>query len=179
MSPRSRHLPFPDRVMGWIGAVPRRDPEPLPGPCGIAAYARAGWARSSPVALEPRLRLLVTQVAAVRSECAYCVQYNRHVGLRGGIPAATLDAVVDYARSPHFSHLERAALALADALTRFAAAQGGFAAEILERARCHLAEEQIMDLVTVVATEHFFDPITGALGRDARAASLQDDRPNH
>ena len=65
MSPRNHILPFPDRVMGWIGAVPRREPQPLPGPRGIAAYARVGWARSSPGALEPRLRLLVTQLAAV------------------------------------------------------------------------------------------------------------------
>lgn len=177
MSPRNHILPFPDRVMGWIGAMPRRDPQPLPGPRGIAAYARAGWARTSPVALEPRLRLLVTQLAAERSECDYCVHYSRHVGLRGGVPAATLDAVTDYSRSSQFSQRERAALALADALTGFAAADGGFASEILERARGHLAEEQIMALVALVATEHFFDPVTGALGRDAHASSLE--RPEH
>lgn len=171
MSPRDHILPFPDRVMGWLGAAPRRDTLPLPGPRGIAAYARAGWGRSSPGALEPRLRLLVTQLAAERSECAYCVQYSRHVGLRGGVPAATLDAVADYPRSSQFSQRERAALALADALTGFAAADGGFAPEILERARCHLPEEQIMALVALVATEHFFDPVTSALGRDAHASS--------
>jgi alkylhydroperoxidase family enzyme len=167
MSQRNRALSFPDRVMGWIGAAPRQDPEPLPGPCALPAYARARWTRSLPAALEPRLRLLVTHLAAVRSGCDYCVHYNRHVGLRSGVPATTLDAVVDYTRSPHFSELERAALALADALTGFVAAEGGFAAEILARARCHLPEEQIMALVALVATEHFFDPLTGALGRDA------------
>lgn len=177
MSPPNGVLPFPDRVMGWLGAAARRNPEPLPGPCGIAAYARVGWARSSPVALEPRLRQLVTQLAAVRSGCAYCAHYGRHVGLRGGVPAAALDGVTDYARSSHFSERERAALALADALTRFTAADGGFAAEILERARCHLPEQQIMDLVALVAAEHFFDPVTGALGRDARTSTPQDDRP--
>jgi alkylhydroperoxidase family enzyme len=170
-------MPFPDRVMGWIGAAPRRDPESLPGPCGLPGYARVGWARSFPVDLEPRLRLLLTQLAAVRSGCAYCVQFNRHLGLRGGVPAATLDAVADHARSSHFSELERAALALADALTGFTAAEGGFATEILVRARCYLPEQQIMALVALVATEHFFDPVTGALGRDARASSLQDNRP--
>lgn len=179
MSPRSRLLPFPDRVMGWIGASPRREPEPLPGPRAIAAYARVGWARSSPVALEPRLRLLVAQLAAVRSQCDYCAQYGRHLGLRGGVPAAALDAVPDYSRSSLFSERERAALALADALTGFAIAEGGFAAEILERARRHLPEAQIMDLVTLVATEHLFDPVTGALGRDARASSPHDGRPSH
>ncbi len=177
MSPRDHLLPFPDRVMGWIGAAPRRDPHPLPGPRGIAAYARVSWGRSSPGALEPRLRLLVTQLAADRSECDYCVHYSRHVGLRGGVPAATLDAVTNYSRSTLFSQRERAALALADALTGFATSDGGFAPEILERARCHLPEEQIMALVTLVATEHFFDPVTGALGRDVHASSL--DRPEH
>lgn len=169
-------MTFPDRVMGWIGATPRRDPEPLPGPCGLPGYARMGWARSFPVELEPRLRLLVTQLAAARSGCAYCAQFNRHLGLRSGIPAATLDAVADHARSFHFSDLERAALALADALTGFAAAEGGFAAEVLVRARCYLPEQQIMALVALVAAEHFFDPVTGALGRDALAAAPASDR---
>lgn len=170
MSPHSRASSFPDRVLGWIGATPHRETGPLPGPAGLAAYARVGWPRSFPDTFDPRLRLLVSQLAAARSGCGYCAHYNRHLGLRGGLAAATLDAVTDHARSPLFSAAERAALALVDALTEFEAAAGGFAAEILVRARCHLPEEQIMSLVALVATEHFYDPVTGALGRDALSA---------
>lgn len=169
MSARSRPWPFPDRVLGWLGAEARRHDEPLPSPRGLPAYARALWPRPSPDVLGPRLRLLVTQLAAVRSGCDYCAQHSRHLGLRGGVPPDTLDAVADYARSQRFSERERAALALTDALTGFVAAEGGFDVEILVRARCHLPEDQIMALVALVATEHFYDPVTGALGRDALA----------
>lgn len=171
MSRHSGLWPLPDRVLRWLGGEPRRRHDPLPGPCGLPAYARVSWSRSSLDALDPRLRLLVTQLAAERSGCDYCVHFSRHVGLRGGVPAAALDAVADYPRSSHFSEPERAALALADALTGFAAADGGFANDILVRARCFYPEEKIMALVTLVASEHFFDPVTGALGRDALAAA--------
>ena len=170
MSGRNRPPSFPDRVLAWVGAPARRHTEALPGPRGLAAYARVGWTRAPVDALTPRLRLLVSQLAAVRSGCDYCAQYNRHLGLRGGLPGATLNAVTEHVRAPDFSDQERAALALADALTGFVAAEGGFAVEVLVRARCHLPEEQIMALVGLVATEHFYDPVTGALGRDAVAA---------
>jgi alkylhydroperoxidase family enzyme len=169
MTPRIRPWPLPERLLGWLGARPRDNPVPLPGPRGLPAYARMGWSRPTLDTLSPRLRLLVAQLAALRSGCGYCAHYNRHIALRAGMPVTTMDAVAEYAAAPQFSDDERAALALADALTEFTEAEGGFATEILVRARCHLREDQIMALVATVATEHFFDPGTGHLGRDALA----------
>jgi alkylhydroperoxidase family enzyme len=169
MSERGRSWPFPDRVLGWIGAATAERRTELPGPGGLPAYARARWPRPDAEALAPRIRFLVAQLAAVRSTCGYCATYNRHLALRAGIAPAALDAVADYPMSPLFTEPERAALALADALTEYCEADGGLPVEILVRARCHLREEQIMALVAIVATEHFFDPGTGGLGRDALA----------
>lgn len=169
MTARGRPWPLSDRLLGWLGAAPPDPASPLPGPRGLTAYARARWPRPSPDALAPRLRLLVAQLAALRSGCGYCSQYNRHLALRSGIAPSDLDAVTDHALAPQFSEPERAALALADALTGFAEAEGGFAMEVLVRARCHLGEDQIMAIVSTVAAEHFFDPVTGRLGRDALA----------
>lgn len=171
MTRRVRPWPLPERVLGWLGARPSDNPESLPGPRGLPAYARMGWARPTLDTLSPRLRLLVAQLAALRSGCGYCAHYNHHLALRAGMPARTVEAVADYAAAPLFTDEERAALALADALTEFSDAEGGFATEILVRARCHLREEQIIALVATVATEHFFDPVTGHLGRDALALS--------
>jgi alkylhydroperoxidase family enzyme len=67
----------------------------------------------------------------------------------------------------HFSEAERAALALAEAVTGFVESEGGLAMEVLARARCHFPEGQIVALVAAAAAEHFFDPATGRLGRDA------------
>ncbi|MGH7613149.1 MAG: carboxymuconolactone decarboxylase family protein [Gemmatimonadales bacterium] len=144
---------------------------PLPGPRDLAAYARfaSTWAPLEP--LSPRLRLLVGQLAAVRSGCGYCAEHNRHLALKAGLTLSELDAVADHARASHFSEAERAALALADAVTGFTDATGGFAAEILVRARCHFGEAEIVSLVATVAAEHFFDPATVRLGRDALASA--------
>jgi len=168
MSPRLS-WPWPDRVTGWLGARQRTASAPLPGPRDLPAYARfAGtWAPLEP--LPPRLRLLVAQLAAMRSGLGYCAEHNRHLALKSGLTLREVDAVVHYARASHFSEAERAALALADAVTRFADAEGGFPAEILVRARCHFGEAEIVALVATVAAEHFFDPATGRLGRDALA----------
>jgi alkylhydroperoxidase family enzyme len=115
--------------------------------------------------------LLVAQLTAVRSGCGYCAEHNRHLALKAGLTLRELSAVVHHARASHFSEAERAALALADAVTRFADAEGGFPAEILVRARCHFSEAEIVALVATVAAEHLFDPATGRLGRDALAPS--------
>lgn len=166
MTNRAKPWPLPQRLLGWIGAASHDHPEPLPGPRGLPAYARVRWSSPSADALPTRLRLLVAQLAALRSGCAYCAHYNRHLALRAGLPAPVMEAVAHYGVAPQFSEAERAALALADALTGFAEAEGGFPPEILARARGHLEEDQIVALVLTVATEHFFDPGTGRLGRD-------------
>jgi alkylhydroperoxidase family enzyme len=169
----SAHIPlwsFPDRVAAWL-SIPRRErSQPLPGPLGLPAYARLArtWAPIEP--LPSRLHLLVTQLAAVRSGCRYCVQHARHTALKAGLRPEVLDRVARYTSAGHFSDAEHAALALADAVTGFAEDEGGFPLEILVRARGHFREGQIVALVAAAAAEHFFDPGSGRLGRDARLA---------
>ena len=168
MSPRLLWA-WPDRVTAWLGAPQRPATAPLPAPRDLPAYARfaSTWAPLEP--LPSRLRLLVAQLAAVRSGCGYCAEHNRHLALKAGLTLRELSAVVHHARTSRFSEAERAALALADAVTRFADAEGGFPAEILVRARCHFGEAEIVALVATVAAEHLFDPATGRLSRDAHA----------
>jgi alkylhydroperoxidase family enzyme len=161
---------FPDRVAAWLSVPRRQRSQPLPGPLGLPAYARLArtWAPIEP--LPPRLHLLVTQLAAVRSGCGFCVQHARHTALKAGLRPEVIDGVAQYTSASHLSDAERAALALADAVAEFAEHEGGFPLEILVRARCHLQEGQIIALVAAAAAEHFFDPESGRLGRDARLA---------
>ena len=69
--------------------------------------------------------------------------------------------------SPLFSDRERAALRFTDAVTRYSEAQGGMPLEPLLRARQHLSEPEIAAVTAAAAAQHFFNPITGALGADA------------
>ena len=160
--------PFPDRVLGALGSARRKRRQPLPGPLGLVAYARLRFGSRD---LPQRLRLLVAQLAAERSGCPNCAHRNRHLALQAGLSPADLDCVTDFATVDRYSDAERAALELADAITRFVEAAQGCAPEILVRARCHFAEEEIMALVQTVTAEHFFDVRTGKMGRDALAPS--------
>lgn len=156
---------FLDRAAGAIGAVPPA----LPGPSGLVAYARL---RRSGADLAARLRLLVGQLAAERSGCGWCAQRNRHLALQAGVSATDLDGVRRIAEAPGYSEPERAALALAEALTCFSEAASGFPAEVLCEARRHFDELEIMAIVGTVTAEHFFDARTGRMGRDAAGAEL-------
>jgi len=156
---------FLDRAAGAIGAVHTAAPA-LPGPLGLVAYARL---RRSGADLPPRLRLLVGQLAAERSGCGWCAQRNRHLALQAGVSAADLDGVIRIAEAPGYSDPERAALALAEAITCFSEAASGFPGSVLCEARRHFAEPEIMAIVGTVTAEHFFDARTGRMGRDAVA----------
>ena len=158
--------PFLDRAAGALGAVRRSRQPGLPGPLGLAAYARL---TRSALDLSPRLRLLVGQLAAERSGCAYCAQRNRHLAMQAGVSAADLDGVNRFAAAPGYSEPERAALNLALAITNFSEAENGFPADVLAQARRHFDEVEIMALVQVTTAEHFFDARTGRMGRDVLA----------
>lgn len=154
---------FLDRAAGSIGAVRTASPA-LPGPLGLVAYARL---RRSGADLPPRLRLLVGQLAAERSGCAWCAQRNRHLALQAGVSAVDVDGVTRYVTHSGYSEPERAALALADGITQFCEADNGFPLELLCQARRHFDEPEIMALVGAVTMEHFFAAPTGRMGRDA------------
>lgn len=155
--------PFPDRAGGATGAAPPSRVAALPGPLGLLAYARL---RVTGADLPQRLRLLIGQLAAERSGCAWCALSNRHLARKAGISTGELDGVLCHQTAPGFSNPERAALALAEAITGFSEARGGFSPEVLGQARRHLEETEIMAVVGVVTAEHFFDARTGLMGQD-------------
>lgn len=131
----------------------------LPAYAALARYNRG-------VDLEPRLRLLVNQLAAERSGCRWCIERGRHLWRAAQLSLEELRALPRYDRSPLFSNRERAALRFAEAVTRYAEAKGGMPLEPLTHARQHLSEPEIAAVTAAVAAEHFFNPITGALGAD-------------
>jgi len=156
---------FLDRAAGAIGAVRTASPA-LPGPLGLVGYARLGRYGAD---LPPRLRLLVGQLAAERSGCGWCAQRNRHLALQAGVSAVDIEGVTRHETNSGYSEPERAALALADAITQFCEADNGFRPEVLCQARRLFDEPEIMAVLGVVTAEHFFDARTGRMGRDAVA----------
>ncbi len=70
--------------------------------------------------VEPRLRELVRIRASQLNGCAYCVGLHTKEAIEAGEPVARLAAVAVWRESPFFTRRERAALALADSMTRCA-----------------------------------------------------------
>ena len=147
----------------------RQQPTPQPAASVLPAYAALARYQLNRVDLEPRLRLLVTQLAAERSRCRWCIERGRHEWREAQLPLEALRALSHYETSALFSDRERAALRFTDAVTRYSASKGGMPAEPLMRVRQHLSEPEIAAVTAAAAAQHFFNPITGALGADATA----------
>lgn len=139
-----------------------------PGGVGVLpAYAALARYHNQRAELEPRLRMLVTQLAAERSRCRWCIERGRHLWREAQLPLDALRALPRYETSALFSNRERAALRFTDAVTRYSEANGGMPLEPLTCARRQLSEAEIAAVTAAVATKHFFNPVTGALGADA------------
>jgi alkylhydroperoxidase family enzyme len=157
-------LRFISRLWRALAAPP---PVRLPGPRALPAYARLGRSIAGATALDPRLDLLVRQLAAERSGCRWCIEHGRHRWRQAFLPLAELGALRHHASSPLFSPRERAALGFADALSRYAEQTGGIPDHVLAGLRRHFSEQEVAALTLAATGEHFFNPATGALGADA------------
>src|SRR5713226_7554964 len=151
--------------------APRSPCRAPPAPRGFARLAGVRRARSlsgrRDPQLEPRLRMLVTQLAAERSRCRWCIEQGRHAWREAHLPMASLRTLRQYVTSTSFSDRERAALRFTDAVAQYTDADDGRPLEALTRARRHFSEPEIAALTAAVAAMHFFNPITGELGADA------------
>jgi len=154
----------------WRALMRSRQNRAMPaGAHVLPAYAALARYRSSSTDLDPQLRMLVTQLAAERSGCRWCIDRGRHLWREAQLSLEALRALPRYDTSSLFSNRERAALQFADAVTHYSEAHGaeGMPLEPLQRARQHLSEPEIAAVTAAVAAQHFFNPITGELGADA------------
>ena len=159
-------------LLGWLLRAWRGGPTPatpsVPGPRALPAYAAMGRYITGGVVLDSRIDLLVRQLAAELAGCRWCIEHGRHKWRKAFLSLAELRALRHYAASPLFGARERAALAFAEAVSRYADQAGGIAEPVLAELRRHYSEQEVAALTLAVASEHFFNPATGALGADAR-----------
>src|SRR2546428_11065836 len=93
-------------------------------------------------ALEPRVDLLVRQLAAELSGCRWCIEHGLHRWRQAFLPVAQLEALRRYAASPLFSARERAALAFTEAGSCYTDRAGGMPAAVLGALRRHFSEPE-------------------------------------
>lgn len=117
----------------------------------LAALVAEVW---GPGSLDTGLKRLVAEISSKTAGCMYCTAHAAYAGGAAGIPQEKLDALWQFATSPHYSAAERAALAFTVAASQSPAAttEADFAA-----LREHYDDEQIVELVGVIACFGFLN----------------------
>ncbi len=164
----ARRLFWLRRSVGRAAAPSRLAPRTLPQSGLLPGYVALGRWRPSRAALDTRLEILIAQFSAERSACRWCIEQGRHRWRKALLPAGILGQLRSYRTSPLFSQRDHAALALAEAVVRYTDRAPAAADEALAGARRYFTESEVARIAQVAAGEHFFDPVTGALGQDVR-----------
>ncbi|HET7824155.1 MAG TPA: carboxymuconolactone decarboxylase family protein [Anaeromyxobacter sp.] len=117
--------------------------------------------------LPPALRALVMVRVSQRNRCAFCVDLNGARALERGASPEQLAALDHHATSPLFGAGEKAALALADAMT----AQGAAVPPEVRRAlRAAFTDDAIVELCALVAFQDMSSRFNAALDVPAEGA---------
>ena len=165
-----RFEPLFELVERGMGFVPNsmltmgRWPELLQGFAGLAGTALNGGV------LPASLKQLVAHVASQAAGCRYCQAHTAHSAEGVGVEQAKIQAALEFETSGLFEPAERAALRLArDA----ALVPNAVEAEHFEELRRHFGEQEIVELVGVIALFGFLnrwnDTMATALEASPRA----------
>lgn len=124
-----------------------------------------GWAEHLDRGILPKeLRALVETRVSQINGCAFCLAMHTDEGRTAGLPQAKLDTVAAWRDDPTFTDRERAALDLAETMTRIADG-GRVSDDVWDAAAAAFDEAELASLVQVVAIINAFNRINVATER--------------
>lgn len=94
--------------------------------------------------------------------CSLCVDGGVKTAKKNGETDERLHAVAAWRETPYFDSAERAALALAEAMTRIADRPDAVSDEVWDEAAKHFDERGMAALVTYIATTNLFNRLNAA-----------------
>jgi AhpD family alkylhydroperoxidase len=112
---------------------------------------QAQWAAVSKVLPAKLLHLVHLRTSQING-CSFCVENAGAAGQKDGDTPERLFAVSAWRHSPHFSDAERAALALAESITRIADSSDPVPDAIWAEASKHYDERQLAALILAIST---------------------------
>jgi len=110
--------------------------------------------------IAPRTRELIALMVAWLNACDYCTCVHEEIARSIGVDAATLATLSDFARSPHFSPAERAALSATVALTREPRA---LPPPVWDELRAHYDENACVEIIAAVGLNNYLSRVVNAL----------------
>jgi AhpD family alkylhydroperoxidase len=108
-----------------------------------------------------RTKELCSLMVAWLTACDYCTCVHEEIARSIGVDAQALASLADYARSPHFSDAERAALAVTVAITREPRA---LPPNLWDELRRHYDEAGCLEVLAVAGLNNYLSRLSNALG---------------
>lgn len=125
-----------------------------------------GWATHLAGGLDPTLRTLVEARVSQINGCAFCLAMHCDEARRAGVPQEKLDTLAGWRDDASYDARERAALDLAEEVTRLGDG-AGVGEQAWQRARDTFGDSELATLVQVIAAINAFNLINVATGRSA------------
>jgi len=135
------------RVISPLKVIYARKTELIP----LTAYI--DWMREKKLAVDPAVRMLVTTRVSQLNGCAFCHDLNLARAVQEQIGYARFLGLDRWPESEAFNERERAALALADEVTR----NHDLSESTFQLCRQHSSDEEIVELIWSVAVENYFN----------------------
>jgi uncharacterized peroxidase-related enzyme len=135
---------------------------------GFTQLGAAIWDPEGSVDL--KLKRLISHVASRAAGCSYCMAHTAEGAHKLGVDQQKLDAVWDYQTSPLFSPAERAAL---DVAVAGSCVPNAVTDEMFMELRKHWSEEQIVEIVGVIAMFGFLNRWNDTLATPLEESPLE------
>ncbi|SDS14800.1 alkylhydroperoxidase AhpD family core domain-containing protein [Microlunatus soli] len=107
---------------------------------------------------EATLELTHLRVSQING-CAWCLEFGRHNARTSGLTDSQLIQLAGWADATIFSDAQRAALALAEHMTRMADRSNAVPDAIWDEAARHYGEKELAGLVVWIATTNLYNRI--------------------
>lgn len=121
----------------------------------LVALGKIGTEYGLPEATLELTHLRVSQI----NGCAWCLEFGRQNARKSGLTDSQLIQLAGWADATIFSDAERAALALAEHMTRMADRSDPVPDEIWSQAAQHYGEKELAGLVIWIATTNLYNRI--------------------
>ena len=129
------------------------------------ALFKAVYAGGADPATLELVHLRVSQI----NGCSACVDSGARSARKAGESEERLATVVAWREAPYFSDAERAALALAEAVTRLADRPDPVPDEIWDAAADHYDEKQLAAIILMIAVTNLFNRLNATIRQVAGA----------
>jgi AhpD family alkylhydroperoxidase len=131
----------------------------------IQALLKATRQGGVPQAVLELVHLRASQI----NGCSFCVDAGARSAKKAGETNERLFAVAAWREAPYFTDAERAALALAEAVTRLADRADPVPDEIWEEASSHYDEQGLAALILMIAVTNLFNRLNATIRQVAGA----------